>query len=222
MRKLGCHCVFFNSKFFSNLPKIVPSGLILFPDERKNRSTTICCGSFLSTRFEREGDTEPVMSSELHRNQVTDAQTTHENLRDAAYHEAGHVVVAQFLGLTVREVEIEEDGSGRADIRHAAHLPLVDQIALCVAGIEAQELFNCPLHQHAALGDYLKVRKLARKFITWHNLKCEHGNGSWCLHDNIVFVKTCNGSKATQLGGHSPEGIARLLWREHSSVRSRL
>ena len=100
------------------------------------------------------------MSSELHRNQVTDAQTTHENLRDAAYHEAGHVVVAQFLGLTVREVEIEEDGSGRADIRHAAHLPLVDQIALCVAGIEAQELFNCPLHQHAALGDYLKVREL--------------------------------------------------------------
>ena len=153
---------------------------------------------------------KPVMSSELHRNQVTDAQTTRENLRDAAYHEVGHVVVAQFLGLTVREVEIEEDGSGRADIRHAAHLPLVDQIALCVAGIEAQELFNFPLHQHAALGDYLKVRKLARKFITWHNLKCEHGNGSWCLHDNIVFVKTCNGSKATQLGGHSPKGIARF------------
>ena len=25
---------------------------------------------------------------------------------------------------------------------------------------EAQELFNCPLHQHAALGDYLKVREL--------------------------------------------------------------
>jgi hypothetical protein len=100
------------------------------------------------------------MSSELHRNQVTDAQITHENLRDAAYHEAGHVVVAQFLGLTVREVEIEEDGSGRADIRYAEHLPLVDQVAICVAGIEAQELFNCPMHQHAALGDYLKVCEL--------------------------------------------------------------
>jgi hypothetical protein len=83
-----------------------------------------------------------------------------ENLRDAAYHEAGHVVVAQFLGLTVREVEIEEDGSGRADIRYAEHLPLVDQVAICVAGIEAQELFNCPMHQHAALGDYLKVCEL--------------------------------------------------------------
>ena len=69
-------------------------------------------------------------------------------------------MVAQFLGLTVREVEIEEDGSGRADIRYAEHLPLVDQVAICVAGIQAQELFNCPLHQHAALGDYLKVREL--------------------------------------------------------------
>jgi hypothetical protein len=47
-----------------------------------------------------------------------------------------------------------------ADIRDAEHLPLVDQIAICVAGIEAQELFNCPIHQHAALGDYLKVREL--------------------------------------------------------------
>ena len=59
------------------------------------------------------------MRSELHRNQVTDAQTVHENLRDAAYHEAGHVVVARCLGLTIREVEIEEDGSGRADIWRA-------------------------------------------------------------------------------------------------------
>jgi hypothetical protein len=116
---------------------------------------TICCGSFLSTRFEK-----PVMRNELHRNQVTNTQTTRENLRDAAYHEAGHVVVAQFFGLTIREVEIEEDGSGRANISSAEHLPLGDQIALCVAGIEAQELFNCPIHQHAALGDYLRLREL--------------------------------------------------------------
>jgi len=97
------------------------------------------------------------MRSELHRDQVTDGQTIYENLRDAAYHEAGHVVVARFLGLTIREVEIEEDGSGRANLSPAEHLPLVDQIALCVAGIEAQELFNCPMHDHAALGDYRKV-----------------------------------------------------------------
>jgi hypothetical protein len=56
------------------------------------------------------------MRNELHRNQVTDTQTSGENLRDAVYHEAGHLVVAQFFGLTIREVEIEEDGSGRANI----------------------------------------------------------------------------------------------------------
>jgi hypothetical protein len=104
--------------------------------------------------------TSTVMLGELHRDQVTEVQTIHDNLRDAAYHEAGHVVVARFLGLPIGIVEIEEDGSGRADIRDAEHLPLVDQIAICVAGIEAQELFNCPIHQHAALGDYLKVREL--------------------------------------------------------------
>ena len=100
------------------------------------------------------------MQSELHRNKVTDVQTIQENLRDAAYHEAGHVVIARFLGLTIRNVEIEEDGSGRADISSGEHLPLIDQIAVCVAGIEAQELFNCPMHEHAALGDYRKVRVL--------------------------------------------------------------
>src|SRR5262245_10132177 len=100
------------------------------------------------------------MRGELHRNEVTDPQTIHDNLRDAAYHEAGHVVVAHFLGLTIREVEIAEDGSGRADISPAEHLPLVDQIAVCVAGIEAQELFNCPIHDHAALGDYRKFCRL--------------------------------------------------------------
>jgi hypothetical protein len=50
------------------------------------------------------------------------------------------------LGLTVRQVEIEEDGSGRADIGSAEQLPLVDQVPISVAGFEAQELFNCPMH----------------------------------------------------------------------------
>ena len=98
--------------------------------------------------------------SELHRNRVTDVQTIQDNLRDAAYHEAGHVVVARFLGLKVTEVEIGEDGSGRANISSAERLPLVDQIAVCVSGVEAQELFNCPVHEHAAFGDYLKLREL--------------------------------------------------------------
>jgi len=113
--------------------------------------------------------------SELHRNRVADAQTIHDNLRDAAFHEAGHVVVARFLGLTVREVEIGEDGSGRANISSAERLPLVDQIAVCVAGIEAQEFFNCPVHDHAALGDYLKVRELMAGLSNAESYECRRG-----------------------------------------------
>ena len=78
-------------------------------------------------------------------------------LRGAAFHEAGHVVVAKHLGLPIGEIEIGIDGSGKADIGPADHLPLIDQLAVCVAGIEAQELFNCHTHPHAPLADYGKV-----------------------------------------------------------------
>ena len=91
---------------------------------------------------------------------MTDAQTTNDDLRGAAYHEAGHVMVARFLGLTIGKIEIEEDGSGRADISSAEHLPLIDQVALCVAGMEAQALFNCPTHERVAFSDYGKVSEL--------------------------------------------------------------
>ncbi len=82
---------------------------------------------------------------------------TNEALRGAAFHEAGHVVVARALGLTVGTIEIGEDGSGKAEISSAEHLPLVDQIALCVAGIEAQALFECSTHEYAAQSDHAKV-----------------------------------------------------------------
>jgi hypothetical protein len=75
-------------------------------------------------------------------------------LRGAAFHEAGHFVVAREFGLPVGEIEIGDDGSGRSQIGSAVHLPLIDQIALCVAGIEAQELFNCHTHVLAAAADY--------------------------------------------------------------------
>ncbi len=85
---------------------------------------------------------------------------TNDVLRGAAFNEAGHVVVARFFGLTVGKIEIGDDGSGKAQIDSAAHLPLIDQIALCVAGIEAQALFDCSTHKSAALADHAKVRAL--------------------------------------------------------------
>lgn len=73
-----------------------------------------------------------------------------DQLRGAAFHEAGHVVVARFLGLRVSEVEIGmngDDASGRAEISCADPLSFIDQIALCAAGLEAQEMFDAPTHK---------------------------------------------------------------------------
>ena len=81
-------------------------------------------------------------------------------LQGAAFHEAGHVVVAIHLGLAVGEIVINDDGSGRSQIGSPDHLPLVDRIALCVAGIEAQELYNCHTHPLAAASDHAKITGL--------------------------------------------------------------
>ena len=53
-----------------------------------------------------------------------------------------------------------------------------------------------------------------RKFIVWHTSKSEWGSGSWAIIDGMVFVRTCDGQKATQLGGSPPETLARMLIRE--------
>jgi hypothetical protein len=56
----------------------------------------------------REQEGHEKMRSELHRNQVTDAQTVDENLRDAAYHEAGHVVVARFWDSQLERLKLKK------------------------------------------------------------------------------------------------------------------
>ena len=76
---------------------------------------------------------------------------------------AAHVVVARFLGLHVGEVEIGMDGddaSGRAEIGCADQLSFIDQIALCAAGIEAQDMFDAPTHKYAGFGDYGRIVNL--------------------------------------------------------------
>jgi hypothetical protein len=56
-----------------------------------------------------------------------------------------------------------------------------------------------------------------RAFVVWHNLVYPDGQCSWCLHDSILTVRTLLGSKATQIGGSNPEGLARILAREINS-----
>lgn len=102
----------------------------------------------------------------------TNSRTSSDDLRGAAFHEAGHVVVAQFFGLPVGEVEIRDDGAGKADIGLDDHLPLIDRIALCVAGIVSQELFNCRhTHELAAAHDYAKVIELVEGLTELESLQ---------------------------------------------------
>lgn len=99
-----------------------------------------------------------------------------DRLRDAAFHEAGHVIVARELGLPVGEIAIEIDGDeakGRSDLGSAHHLPLIDQIALCVAGVVAQLLFNSAAH-NAGASDYAKVIQLVEGLADADSLKLSH------------------------------------------------
>jgi hypothetical protein len=85
-----------------------------------------------------------------------------DGLRGIAYHEAGHAVAALALDLVVARVEIfHEDHSGAADVQTSDHLPLVDQIAICVAGMAAEKMFDAhALHELAHMGDHGKVIEL--------------------------------------------------------------
>ena len=86
-----------------------------------------------------------------------------QNVYGAAVHEAGHVVVAWVLGLKTRRMAAGIDGdeaAGAAEIEESAHLPLIDQIAICAAGSDAQRMFDAPTHDVAAFSDMVKIRNL--------------------------------------------------------------
>src|SRR3974390_589944 len=87
---------------------------------------------------------------------------TIEERRSTALHEAGHVVVAWALDLPVGSMQIScngDDTAGRSEIDESARqLSLIDRIALCIAGMEAQLLFGCEsTHLHADASDFVKI-----------------------------------------------------------------
>jgi ATP-dependent Zn protease len=79
----------------------------------------------------------------------------------AAYHEAGHAVVAWALALELADIAIGiggDDAAGATKIVGSDdHLTVFDRVVVNVAGLEAQEIFNAPTHEHAGLGDYATI-----------------------------------------------------------------
>jgi hypothetical protein len=78
-----------------------------------------------------------------------------------AFHEAGCAVVARYFGLTVREIEIREDASGKIDTIGATDaLPLIDRIAIHCAGQASRTVFKCRSHALAVSGDRVEISRL--------------------------------------------------------------
>jgi hypothetical protein len=82
--------------------------------------------------------------------------------RGTAYHEAGHAVVAWSLGLPVGAVSVSaDDASGGTQISLSDHLALIEQIAVCSAGIAAAEVFGHPIpHELAGFRDNERIMNL--------------------------------------------------------------
>jgi ATP-dependent Zn protease len=85
-------------------------------------------------------------------------------LRAMAFHEAGHAVVAWSLNLPVGDIYIREidAGNGGALIDLGDHLPFIDKIAVCLAGIEAANVFQSPQHPWAGRADHCMVFDLLK------------------------------------------------------------
>jgi ATP-dependent Zn protease len=92
---------------------------------------------------------------------------TNDDLRSAAYHEAGHAIVAWALGLRVHRIMIGIAGdltAGEADIEEKRSMSLVDRIAICSAGVDAQELFDAPTNDICAISDMGKIYDLIGEY----------------------------------------------------------
>jgi hypothetical protein len=53
-----------------------------------------------------------------------------------------------------------------------------------------------------------------RNLTVWHNCQGTEGNYSWAVVENMVCVRAANRQKCTQIGGHPPDLLARILARE--------
>ena len=97
-------------------------------------------------------------------------QMSDNHRRGAAFHEAGHAVVAWSLGLQVGDIAIGIDGDdakGGAQIAaDQHHLSVIDRVAICLAGLEAQAHFESPTHPYAGIRDFDRVRQIIGEDIS--------------------------------------------------------
>jgi Peptidase M50B-like len=81
--------------------------------------------------------------------------------RGTAFHEAGHGIVAWSFGLDVKSIRVSlDEASGSTDTSHPDHLSLVEQIAIHMAGIESEKLFEAPAHWWAFGSDFQEIQNL--------------------------------------------------------------
>ena len=112
----------------------------------------------------------------------------------SCFHEAGHAVVAAALGLQVGDLHVNaDDRSGGADVGCPGRLPFIDQVALCFAGLEAQNIWHCR-SEHLAGGDdhrifFDLVRGLPDDWRdAFRKLGYERANDLLCKNKHVVEV----------------------------------
>ena len=103
-------------------------------------------------------------------------------------------MVALALGLHVAGVEIvDENNSGDTSVTPIDHLSLVDQVAICVAGINASKMFKAPIHEGAGRGDHAKLIELFKGIdeVTACELRQNGHQRAWdLLTDHTGTVET--------------------------------
>jgi Peptidase M50B-like len=86
--------------------------------------------------------------------------STDDALRGAAFHEAGHIVVAWTFGRKASAAAIQSDGGGSANDLDDPNLPRVQRVAIAFAGSMAQRIFNAPTNANASFYDHVAVQQL--------------------------------------------------------------
>jgi hypothetical protein len=81
-------------------------------------------------------------------------------LRGNAYHEGGHAIVAWALRQQVRKITIRDNQPGEHTITKGKSRTLVEEIAVCAAGREAEIVFRHLLPGRASKADYLRIASL--------------------------------------------------------------